>query len=31
LDEDSLKLVLLKGVREELMDTLNFLSNGDVF
>jgi len=28
LDEDSLKLVLLRGVREDLMETLNILSNG---
>jgi hypothetical protein len=31
LDEDSLKLVLLRGVREELMETLNLLSNGDIY
>jgi hypothetical protein len=31
LDEDSLKLVLLRGVREYLMETLNLLSNGDIY
>jgi hypothetical protein len=31
LDEDSLKLVLLRGVREDLMETLNLLSNGDIY
>jgi hypothetical protein len=31
LDEDSLKLVLLIGVREDLVDTLNLLSNGDIY
>jgi hypothetical protein len=31
LDEDSIKLVLLVGVREDLMETLNLLSNGDIY
>jgi hypothetical protein len=31
LDEDSLELVLLKGVREDLMETLNLLSNGNIY
>jgi hypothetical protein len=31
LDDNSLKLVLLRGVREELMETLNLLANGDIF
>jgi hypothetical protein len=30
LDEESLKLVLLRGVRR-LMETLNLLANGDIF
>jgi hypothetical protein len=30
LDLESLKLVLLKGVKEELMETLNLLANGDI-
>lgn len=31
LDEHFLKIVLLHGVREELMETLNLLANGDIF
>jgi hypothetical protein len=30
-DEDSLNLVLLQGVREDKMETLNILSNGDIY
>lgn len=30
-DPDSLKLVLLRGVREELMETLNLLANGHMY
>lgn len=30
LDDDSLKLVLLWDVREEYMDTLNLIANGDI-
>lgn len=30
LDDDYLKLVLLQGVREECMDTLNLLTHGDI-
>ena len=29
LDEETLKLVLLRGVREELMETPNILANGE--
>jgi hypothetical protein len=31
LDEDSLKLVLLRQVREDLVETFNLLSNGDIY
>jgi hypothetical protein len=31
LDEDSLNLVLFRGVREDLMETLNLISNGDIY
>lgn len=31
LDLDSLKLVLLQGFKEELMETLNVLANGDIY
>jgi hypothetical protein len=31
MDLESLKLVLLGGVREELMENLNLLENGDIF
>ena len=31
LDLESLKLVLLRGVREDLLDTLNFLVGGDIY
>jgi hypothetical protein len=31
LDEDAVKLVLLRGVREDLMETLNLLSNGNIY
>jgi hypothetical protein len=31
LDGESLILVLLWGVKEDLMDTLNLLANGDIF
>jgi hypothetical protein len=31
LDEDSLKLVLLREVGEYYMETLNILSNGDIY
>lgn len=30
LDDDSLKFVLIKGVREEYIDTLNLLAHGDI-
>ena len=31
LDPESLKLVLLRGVREDLLDTLHLLAGGDVY
>jgi hypothetical protein len=31
MDEDSLKIVLLRGLREDLMETLNILFNGDIY
>jgi hypothetical protein len=31
MDEDSLKLVLHKGVKEDVMGKLNLLSNGDIY
>lgn len=31
LDPESLKLVLLKGVREDILDTLNLLVGGDIY
>ena len=31
LDPESLKLFLLGGVREDLLDTLNLLSRGDIY
>jgi hypothetical protein len=31
LDEDSLKLVLLKGAKEDIIETLNLFSNGDIY
>jgi len=31
LDSESLKLVLLRGVREDLLDTLNLLVGGDIY
>jgi len=31
VNDDTLKHVLLRGVREELMETLNLLENGDIF
>ena len=31
LDPDSLKLVLLRGIREEMIETLNILSGGDIY
>lgn len=31
LDLESLKLVLLQGIREDLMETLNMLSSGDIY
>jgi len=31
LDPESLKLVLLKGIREDLLDTQNLLLGGDIY
>lgn len=31
LDPQSLKLVLLRGIREDIMETLNMLSGGDIY
>ena len=31
LDPESLKLVLLRGVREDLLDTLHVLAGGDIY
>ena len=31
LDPESLKLILLRGVREDLLDTLNLLAGGDIY
>ena len=31
LDPKSLKLVLLRGVREDLLDTLHLLAGGDIY
>ena len=31
LDPESLKLVLLKGLREDIMDTLHLLAGGDIY
>lgn len=31
LDRESLKLILLRGLREDLLDTLNLLSGGDIY
>ena len=31
LDPDSLKLVLLRGISEEMIETLNMLSGGDIY
>ena len=31
LDPDSLKLVLLRGISEEIIETLNMLSRGDIY
>ena len=31
LDPESLKLVILIGVREDLLDTLNLLAGGDIY
>jgi hypothetical protein len=31
LDDNSLKLIVLRLVREESMETLNLLANGDIF
>ena len=30
IDDDYLKLVLIRGMREEYMDTLNLLAHGDI-
>ena len=31
LDPESLKLVLLRGIREDILETLNLLSGGDIY
>lgn len=31
LDPESLKLVLLRGIREEILETINMLSGGDIY